>query len=138
MVLTTKQTKANAPATPSRSSSSTAVTPKATRRASLNVKPATSIPTPALKETYVDGTGSSLPPEVRNPSAVLTTNPKHDHAGPFADNPKFLVSVPKQPPTPDPDLYVGITQEGLSCQESQGENSQTTLQSTQGICEALW
>jgi hypothetical protein len=116
MVLTTKQTKANAPAAPSRSSSNT-VTPKATKRASLNVKPATSVPSPALKETYVDRTGSNGLPEPRNPSSILTGNAKHDTSGPFADNPKFLVSVHKQTPESESNIYIGITQENRSRQE---------------------
>jgi hypothetical protein len=116
MVLTTKQTKANAPAAPSRSSSST-VTPKAAMRASLNVKPATSVPSPALKETYVDRTGSNGLPEARNPSSILTENAKHDPSGPFADNPKFLVSARKQTPASEPNIYIGIAQEDCGRQE---------------------
>lgn len=94
MVLTTKQTKASAPAAPSRSSSST-VTPKAAKRASLVVKPATSIPSPTLKETYTDKTGGNIPPEARNPSSQVMANAKPDPVGPFADNAKFLPSPRK-------------------------------------------
>lgn len=67
------------------------MTPKATKRASLNVKNATSVPSPGQQAMAIP---DATPPEARRASATgqLMTSTRHDATGPFADDPKFIVS----------------------------------------------
>ncbi|PVG00737.1 hypothetical protein CPB86DRAFT_169764 [Serendipita vermifera] len=91
MVVTTKQTKVLEPPAPSRSNSSTA-TPKAAKRASLNPRPATSVPTHSVKETTTDPNDTHGPPQPRNSLTVPTS-------GPFAEDARIIVS-PKKSSSP--------------------------------------
>lgn len=85
MVVTTKQPKPSIPVVPSRTGSATA-TPKAAKRANLNVQPATSIPSRSLQEDQ------PIPGAARIPTTTPSLSSKHETSGPFSDNARFLVS----------------------------------------------
>lgn len=92
MVSQTKQPRASAPAASSRSTSTTTVS-KAAKRASLNVKPATSVPGPA--NLAGDVQPAPIAPQVGPTGSNLAMQARHDHTGPFADHPKFIPSPKK-------------------------------------------
>ncbi|KAG8759314.1 hypothetical protein FRC14_006154 [Serendipita sp. 396] len=93
MVITNKQPRQSAPSAASRSSSS-ATTAKATKRASLNVKPATSVPNVAIEDNGKGIDGVS-PPDARSGASKRSMIERHDGVGPFADDARFLSSSNK-------------------------------------------